>query len=129
MRSKKQKTKLTGRTFKKSANVYAVVGAACCNSRFRTALFRAFDPKSSEGVRTVVNAFLEAVGLSWPVTEKDLAKILAFAAPRQFQPTIVPPTSLRMYKRAVPDFTFETACEAFSDVVCPHWPCDDYSFD
>jgi hypothetical protein len=119
---------MTKSKLKKHGHVYAVVGAACCNADFRARLFRAYDPLNSTPVRKVVNGFLDAAHLQGPIADKDLNQVLAFVAPRSFKPLVLPPAERAetRWLRAR-DLSFEAACEAFWNIICPIWPCDDSS--
>jgi hypothetical protein len=114
--------------FKKSYRVYAVVGAACANSVFRRRLFESFDAKSADKLRHEVNRFLSMAGDPKPaVTDDELAMIWAFVCPRTLSQALVPPLSVKWNPPPPTTMSFEVACNSFSDQVCPHWPCDDFS--
>ena len=117
--------------FKKHNHVYAVVGGACCNSQFRKQLFGAYDPNNIEPLRKVVNDFLKDTGGHGKISDRDLGVIFSFVQPRRLQPIVAPPTTIQLKSIGHPGnapgvLRFESACEAFSEVVCPVWPCDDY---
>jgi hypothetical protein len=118
--------------FKKHNHVYAVVGGACCNREFRTQLFGAYDPNDIKPLRKVVNDFLKDTGGDGAISDHDLGVVFSFVQPRRFQPIVEPPLTIQLMSIGHPDnapgvLSFESACEAFWAVVCPVWPCDNYS--
>lgn len=123
--------------YKKHNHVYAVVGAACCNSTFRRKLFDAYDPNDVEPLRAVVNKFLKDTlkGCNPPhecttISDRDLAAIDTFVAPRVIKlrdkrKKVLKALYVQPNAGPTAQTTFEVECENFSRAVCPHWPCDD----
>ncbi len=112
--------------FKKTGLVYAVVGAACCNSAFRAQLF-AKDPGNDGEITRFIGAFMRATGMGNRLIEpRELEMIKSFIDKRSIKAK-----HRKVLKKAlggpIEEITFETACETFALQVCPFWPCDDYS--
>jgi hypothetical protein len=114
--------------FKKTYRVYAVVGAACANTQFRRKLFGAFDAHSIDKLRSEVDRFLSLSGDPEPhASIAELAMLWSFVGPRMISAALLPPLQGEWHQLAATTMTFEAACDAFSNSVCPHWPCDDAS--